>query len=144
MARSDFRFCYTKRVRYAEIDAQAIVFNGRYLDYLDIAITEYWRAVGLPVAPHPDTPEVNVVRNLIEYAKPLRLDEEIDLHVRVSRIGRSSITVSYEFHGKDADDLRASGEQTAVHVNLATGKSVPLPQSIVSLFEDYERCALRA
>ena len=51
MARSDFRFHVTKRVRYAEIDAQRVVFNSRYLEYFDIGITEYWRAAvgGRPV-----------------------------------------------------------------------------------------------
>ena len=31
MARSDFTFFYPKRVRFAEIDAQAVLFNSRYL-----------------------------------------------------------------------------------------------------------------
>ena len=47
MARSDFKFSVRKRVRYAEIDAQAVVFNSRYLEYFDIGITEYWRAAGV-------------------------------------------------------------------------------------------------
>ena len=47
MARSDFRFHVTKRVRYAEIDAQAVMFNSRYLEYFDLGITEYWRAAGV-------------------------------------------------------------------------------------------------
>ena len=47
MARSDFKFHVIKRVRYAEIDAQAVVFNSRYLEYFDIGITEYWRAAGV-------------------------------------------------------------------------------------------------
>ena len=45
--RSDFRFIWTARARYAEVDAQAVVFNSRYLEYFDIGITEYFRAVGL-------------------------------------------------------------------------------------------------
>ena len=27
---------------------QKIVFNGNYLNYIDVAIAEYWRAIGLP------------------------------------------------------------------------------------------------
>ena len=34
------------RVRYNEIDAQAIVFNGNYLIYADIGVTELFRALG--------------------------------------------------------------------------------------------------
>ena len=36
------------RVRWAEVDMQKIVFNGHYLTYIDTAIAEYWREIGLP------------------------------------------------------------------------------------------------
>ena len=49
--RGDFRFVHRLRVRWAEVDAQKVVFNGHYLTYLDVAISDYWRAVGLP---YPD------------------------------------------------------------------------------------------
>ena len=35
-------------MRWAEVDMQKIVFNGHYLTYIDTAIAEYWRAIGLP------------------------------------------------------------------------------------------------
>ena len=38
-----FRFRF--RVRYGECDAQQIVFNARWADYVDIAATEYTRAL---------------------------------------------------------------------------------------------------
>src|SRR5262252_7116697 len=44
MQRTDFRFFERLRVRWAEIDAQQIVFNGHYLMYFDTAIAGYWRA----------------------------------------------------------------------------------------------------
>ena len=50
MTRSDFRFFDRLRVRWAEIDAQKIVFNGHYLMYFDIAVAGYWRALALPYA----------------------------------------------------------------------------------------------
>lgn len=33
------------RVRYGECDAQQVVFNARYGDYIDIAATEFYRAL---------------------------------------------------------------------------------------------------
>ena len=50
MQRSDFRFFERLRVRWAEIDAQQIVFNGHYLTYFDTAIAGYWRALAMPYA----------------------------------------------------------------------------------------------
>ena len=48
MARSEFRFVHRLRVRWAEVDKQGIVFNGCYLTYFDVGVTEYYRALGHP------------------------------------------------------------------------------------------------
>ncbi|HSC71381.1 MAG TPA: acyl-CoA thioesterase, partial [Candidatus Methylomirabilis sp.] len=42
-----FRFSFPIRVRYSEIDVQGIVYNSRYLEYVDVALTEYFRAMGV-------------------------------------------------------------------------------------------------
>src|SRR4026209_2789972 len=93
MARQEFRFSYGLRVRWAEVDMQGIVFNGHYLTYFDVAITEYWRALGLP---YPQTTadtggELYTVRASVEYHAPARYDDELELCVRCARIGRSSL-----------------------------------------------------
>ena len=48
MAKHDFSFFHALRVRWSEVDMQAIVFNGNYLNYFDVAFTEYWRELALP------------------------------------------------------------------------------------------------
>jgi len=144
MARSDFRFHVTKRVRYAEIDAQAVVFNSRYLEYFDIGITEYWRAAGVYDRwPERESPEFHVARAEVDYKVPILLDEEIDICVRCSRVGRSSMTFLFELHGKGAEDLRATGLEVSVHVAEARGAPAPVPADFLSLFEDFEGRPLR-
>src|SRR5437588_11268071 len=51
MPRADFVCAPRLRVRWAEVDMQKIVFNGHYLTYIDTAVAEYWREIGLPY-PH--------------------------------------------------------------------------------------------
>ena len=143
MARAEFKFCFPKRVRYAEIDAQAIVFNSRYLEYADIGVTEYWRAVGIRLTPMPDAPEFNVAKATIEYKAPIKLDEMVDICLRVHHIGRTSMTTLFEFHGYCRDDLRARGEIISVHVDATTRRPTPLPLPIVAAFEQYEGRALQ-
>lgn len=143
MPRSDFKFSFPKRVRYADIDAQAIVFNSRYLEYLDVGVTEYWRAVGIALTPQVGALEFNVVKAVIEYKAPIRLDEMIDLWLRMERIGRSSMTTFFEFHGAGKEELRARGELVNVHVDLATGESQKIPDEVVRTFEQYEGRRLR-
>ena len=131
MPRSDFHFFHRLRVRYSEIDGQAVVFNARYLDYADLGVTEYFRALGIPTVPGPTTPEFHTVRTSVDYKVPIRLDEEIDIGVRTARIGHTSVTFALELHGRDAEDLRAIIELVYVHVDLATGKSQPVPPWVI-------------
>ena len=145
MARSDFKFHVSKRVRYAEIDAQAVVFNSRYLEYFDIGITEYWRAVGVYDRwTATESPEFHVARAEVDYKVPILLDEEIDICVRCSRVGRSSMTFLFELHGAGRDDLRATGVEVSVHVEEARGATAPVPDAFLSLFETFEQTSLRA
>ena len=73
MAIEDFRHSTPLRVRWAEVDAQSIVFNGHYLLYADVCITEYWRSIGVryPVDV-VDTFGVDfyVVKSTLEYHAP--------------------------------------------------------------------------
>jgi len=50
MPRADFVCAPRLRVRWAEVDMQKIVFNGHYPTYIDTAIAEYLRDIGLPYA----------------------------------------------------------------------------------------------
>ena len=48
MRPQDFRCHQRLSVRWAEVDAQKIVFNAHYLMYADVAITHYWRQLAMP------------------------------------------------------------------------------------------------
>lgn len=132
MPRQDFRFFFPFRVRYAEVDQQGIVFNAHYLTYFDTAITEYFRwleydYIGQPARTGTD---FHVVRSLVEYASPIRFDEEIEVFVRADRVGRSSLTLALEIHGKDQEDLRATGEIVWVNAGQTTRRSTPIPPDL--------------
>lgn len=127
MARSEYEFFYPLRVRYSEIDGQKIVFNSHYLTYFDTAITEFLRAHHEDLADIEGDCEFHTVRNLVEYKAPVYFDEEIDVGVRISRIGSSSLTFSIEIHPKDIDELRTSGEVVWVYTDQASRKTAPVP-----------------
>ena len=144
MPRADFTFAYAKRVRFAEIDAQAVLFNSRYLEYFDIGLVEYWRAAGMYDSfAITGGPDFHVARALVEFKAPILLEERIDICVRCARIGSSSMQFLFELHGAGADDLRATGEEVHVHVAAVRGRPAPLPGEVVRLFETYEARSLR-
>lgn len=136
MTRPGFRFSTRFRVRYSEIDGQKIVFNSRYLEYADVAITEFWRWADLTeIGPDWLDAEFNVVRSTIEYKKPFRLDDMIEAFVRIDRVGTSSMTHRIDLCHADTDELHATVEIVSVHVDLAARKSRPIPDSVKQRLE---------
>ena len=128
MARDDYRFAHRMRVRWAEVDKQGIVFNGHYLMYFDVAITEYWRAAGVPypqgLVEHGS--DLYVVKSTVEYHRSAEYDDEIDVCARVARIGRSSMNFALEIH-RGSDHL-VSGEVVYVNADPETRRSAPVPE----------------
>lgn len=144
MTRDGFRFSHTFRVRYSEVDPQAVVFNARYLDYADLGLTEYWRTLGLSFAPGENFFEVHVVKATVEFKAPIRYDEHVVAFVRTSRIGRTSVTTQLELHGASGDDLRAVIEEVQVHVDLKSGRPQPMPDWVIERMEQFEGRNLRS
>ncbi len=143
--RADFRFAFAKRVRFAEVDAQAVVFNSRYLEYFDIGLVEYFREAGLYTGPQlAGAPEFHVAKALVEYRAPILLDEMVAICVRCARLGTSSMTFQFELHAGDGEDLRATGEEVHVHVAEVRGRPAPLPTAVIAKFEAFEGRVLRS
>ncbi|RED17627.1 acyl-CoA thioesterase [Parasphingopyxis lamellibrachiae] len=121
-------FTHRFRVRYSEVDPQSVVFNSRYLEYADLILTEYWRSIGLHFT-GDDALEFHVVKAVVEFKQPIRADEEIDGTAVTTRIGSSSVTIEIRLYGMGGeDDLRAIIELVYVHVDLESGKPVPIPE----------------
>ena len=127
MPKQDFAFFHRLRVRWAEVDRQNIVFNGHYLTYFDLSMTEYLRALGFP---YPSGlleagSDLFVVKATLEYKASARYDEEIDIHCRVARIGRSSIQFLFEIYRDE--ELLVTGENIYVNADPQTKQSAPVP-----------------
>ena len=140
MARSDFQFCFPFRVRYAEVDQQQIVFNAHYLTYFDTAINEYFRKLpydymGQVVQLGED---FHTVRSLVEYLAPIGFDDEIEVYVRVSRLGRTSLTFALEIYRQAEEEFCASGEVVWVNTKQSTHRSSPLPSALVERIKALE------
>ncbi|MGB3844731.1 acyl-CoA thioesterase [Sphingopyxis sp. YF1] len=136
----DFRVHETVRVRFNEIDGQNIVFNGHYLVYADIGVTEYFRALGEgQPGPyfHQYGTDIRETHCEIDYHAPARLDELITIAARVSRFGRDSFTLHCGiFRGEERlTDI----EIDYAHLDLDSGQPTPLPGSFIAEVRRFEK-----
>lgn len=147
MPKADFAFNHSFRVRWSETDAQGVVFNARYLDYADIAITEYWRAAKLREKAGNEPMEFHVKKATVTWFAPILPDEMIEVMARTIATGRTSMTQMVEIHGAGddgSDDLRATVDLVSVFVDLATHRPQTLPEWIGPLFVAFDASAPNA
>jgi acyl-CoA thioester hydrolase len=123
--KAPFKYSAFTRVGFSDTDAQGIVYYGRYLPYFDLARVEYHRHLGMM---RVDTEHEFVMRaSDIEYLAPARFDDLLEVFIRVSRIGRTSVTYEMAAYLVETDELLVTAHQTLVLVDLAARKAAPVP-----------------
>lgn len=146
MARSDFRFAYSHRVKYHEVDRQDVVFFGQYLTYFSVAIVEFLRKLDSLYRGGNDgqTVDFHIVKSLVEYREAIEFDLEIDICIDVARIGHTSITYAFEIHPLSEDRLLARGEIVWAAKDRVLRKSVPIPQDLIDKIKLFQEGAVSA
>jgi len=144
MPRTDFVCAPTLRVRWAEVDMQKIVFNGHYLTYIDTAIAEYWREIGLPY-PHGYVErygsDIYLRKATVDYLGSAGYDDVLTVCCRVARLGRSSMTFHFEIYRER--ELLITAELVYVNAD-SEKKAAPLPEDVRERVKRYERIAPQA
>jgi acyl-CoA thioester hydrolase len=128
------RFKYYLRVRYGECDAQKVVFNARYGDYVDLASSEFLRALGYAEALGAGEIDYQVVKQTIEWRASARYDQVLELSVAVKHIGTTSFTFVTEFRIAGNEAVIATAETVYVNVDAQTLQKKPISESMRAAF----------
>jgi len=123
-----FHFSVPIKPRYSETDMSGHINNVSYFIYFEQGRVEYMQH--LELSEHLWNEErMGVVADLeCQYLKQTYLRENLRLHVRVARLGRSSFDFEYALTSEATGELKATGRGAMVVVSRATGRSVPLPE----------------
>lgn len=116
------------RVRYGECDAQQVVFNARYGDYVDVALTEYFRALlGSYQLLLESGLDNQVVRMATDWTSPARFDEVLALAVETLRVGTTSYGMRVVISDYPSGREIAVTEIVYVMVSVAQHEKAPVP-----------------
>ena len=138
LSRLSFRHRERLRVRWAEVDLQQIVFNGHYLMYFDTALAGYWRALALPYhdAMAVLAGDLYMRKATLEYEGSARYDELLEVGIRCSRIGNSSMRLQAAvFRGERRLVL---GELVYVFADPTSQTARPVPGPLRDLLTAFE------
>jgi acyl-CoA thioester hydrolase len=108
------------RVRYAETDAQGVVYHANYLVYMEVARGTLMRLRGLPYS-ELEARGVNflVARAGLRYRAPARYDDPLLVRIRVARLRGRLVTFEYRVEHETDGRLLVTGETTHVCVDAS-------------------------
>lgn len=131
-SRSAFPFFFPFRVRYNETDQQGVVFFGNYSIYFDTALSEFLRWAGHDYKNQvrQTGTDFHIVKSTVEFFAPLRYDDEIEVGVRIARLGEKSITWNGAIFVKGADEPVSTAEIIWVNADQSNGKSAAIPETL--------------
>ena len=128
-------FRYYLRVRYIECDAQKVVFNSRYSEYVDVSINELLRATGMLPEFLDGHLDFQLVKQTIEWKAPARFDAVLELSIAATRLGTTSFTVRTDFRIAGDDRVIVTVETIYVLVDARTLTKLPLPDALRAALE---------
>jgi acyl-CoA thioester hydrolase len=133
-------FRYYVRVRYIECDAQKVVFNSRYSEYVDVSVNEFLRAIGVLPEFLDGHLDFQLVKQTIEWKAPARFDQVLELSIAVTRLGTTSFTIATEFRiaaGENSDGrVIVTVETVYVLVDARTLTKMPLPDRLRAALQE--------
>ena len=140
MAKSDFKFHTPLRVRWMECDAQGIVYNGAYMDYLEVGQSEYYRNLGFSIYKVGQRGffDTAVVKTTLEFKAPARVDEMLDLYVRVGDFGNTSFHLEMEIYQEDSDTVLTVIQGVYVGFDASSGTARRVPDEVRELIGHFE------
>lgn len=119
-------FIHRHRVRSHEVDAQGFLFNSRYLEVADVAMTEFFRSIGYPygdlVAGGTDPSVVNAT---LSFQAPAYFDDLLEVSVDCSRVGNSSFDLDMTVSKGDTRVAEIALVYVNVDPHLAASRRLP-------------------
>jgi acyl-CoA thioester hydrolase len=136
-----FRYSALARVGFSDTDAQGVVYYGRYMPYFDLARAEYLRHLGL-LTSNVGREQFAMRAVTVEYHAPARFDDLLEVFVRISRIGTTSVTSACAAYRTADDLLMCTALQTFVFVDAVERRPVPVPESYRAPVRAFEGASL--
>ena len=123
------------RVRFLECDPQGVVFNGRYVDYVDVVMTEYFRAtIGDYSVFQSMGLEIVVVNVNVDWKASATADQVLNIAVENHSMGNTSMTFKLVFADSESGGAIAEATVTYVAVDSKKFEKQALPDELKEKF----------
>lgn len=119
------------RVYYEDTDAQGVVYYANYLKFCERARTEYLRLLGYEQKELMDIGVIFIVRKvIIEYLKPVNLDELIKIETRLNKVKKVSFNFLQTIYNSNLEKI-CEAEVFCGSINSASKKPMLVPEKLL-------------
>ena len=124
-------FVWPVRVYYEDTDSGGVVYYANYLKFMERARTEWLRRLGFEQdGLIRDEGIIFAVRSVeLEYLRPARFNDELQVSAQVVHQGGASITFQQQV--RRADELLCAGKVKIVSLDAASFRPRPAPAAVV-------------
>jgi acyl-CoA thioester hydrolase len=128
-------FLWPLRVYYEDTDTGGVVYYANYLKFFERARSEWLRNAGIEQQLLTEQEHVMfVVKNAaIDYHSPAKLDDQLQISVRVEKLGKASVNFYQEAwrQTKDARELLCHGRIRVGCVHSDSLRPTPIPSAVL-------------
>lgn len=124
-----------ERVRYGETDQMGVAYHGSYAQWFEIGRTHYCKSKGVV---YRELEKMGyglvVVELFVNYKRPLRYDDEFEIHTTIEEINKKMIKFGYRII-KD-NEICAIGYTKHLFISISSFKSTQAPENVINCFKD--------
>ncbi|MDJ0985893.1 MAG: thioesterase family protein [Desulfobacterales bacterium] len=118
------------KIRFGDIDHAGIVYYPRFLHYFHVALEEFFGqelGIDYPILVNEHRIGLPTVHLETDFSRPLRYGDQIEVEVRIIKIGRTSITFGYRVFKQGDKEPRTIGHNVTVCQDIDTFKKKDIP-----------------
>lgn len=132
-------FCSKLKIRFGDIDRAGIVYYPRFLHYFHVALEEFFASeLGIEYHAFIETHRVGLptVHLETDFSRPFSYGDDIDVEVRILKVGTSSLAIGYRVFKKGDPEPRIVGHNVTVCINMDTFEKIDIPDWFRQILED--------
>ncbi len=133
-------FTIQLRSRYSETDKMGYVYHGRFLEYFEVARTEFIREAGLPYKELEDKGIMLPVRRAeMEFKRPVFYDELIDVSMILYEDPDVRLNTYYKITTADSQKPNVTGRVQLVFVDYHSRRPIDAPDEFIEGIHRYKQ-----
>ena len=135
-------FKFRRRVEFPETDAAGFMHFSEYFRYMEATEHALLRLLGRSVFQRGEEGIVSFVRVHAEcdFIRPLRFEEEVDVHLAVREVNEKSIVYDFKFHKLESAADVARGSITVVCIlkrpDQDAVKAIEIPADLAAVLKE--------